>query len=360
MTINCTLNALAIPGFSGIDPPFGTQKPAGQSITGREAYENAVMPFRIMRPHVVAENSTTTQIQANCVFEFVTGGISLTLGVAAFAGCRVAVINSSNADATIIFGDTSVIIHAKNSVHLEYVNGTWVVVDDYSDALAFISLALDQAGIANREINKTIKQRIQSGVSLIVNRGVISGCAVTKSSVAIRNISLSGGAFFMNGFEMPCPSFQNAAMVPTNYGETAKICYAYICLDATGAVRFACTPLDGSVPDNGLALYRLSVPAKNTETSDLYLSSVTMTDVRRMEAGYPLQFNSLAYSSVALPYSMLDTDYQVEIEVLSFRGGATQRVMVYPGDKAANGFKIYAEGTLDSVKVRWIAIKANL
>jgi hypothetical protein len=360
MTIDCTLNALAIPGFSGIDPPFGTQKPAGQSITGREAYENAVMPFQIMRPHVVAENSATTQIQTNCIFEFVTGDISLTLGAAAFAGCRVAVINSSNVDASIIFGGMSIIVHAKNSVHLEYVSGTWTVVDDYSDALAFISLALDQAGIANREINKTIKQRIQSGVSLIVNRGVISGCVVTKSSIAIRNISLSGGAFFMNGLEMPCPAFQNAAMIPPNYGETAKICYAYIYLDATGSVRFSCTLLDGVVPDNGLALYRLTVPAGNTETNDLYLSAVTMTDVRRMEAGYPLQFNSLAYASVALPYSMLDAEYQVGIEVLSFWGGATQRAMVYPGDKAANGFKLYAEGTLDSVKVRWVAIKTNL
>jgi hypothetical protein len=189
---------------------------------------------------------------------------------------------------------------------------------------------------------------------------VISGCTVTKSNSAVRNISLAAGAFFMNGLEIPCPAFQNAALVPANYGNVQQFCYAYIFINSGGAVQFACTPPGGSVPEDGLALYRFMVPAGNTEINDPYLASVVITDIRRMEAGYPIQFNSLAYASVALPFNMLDADYQVTTEILELAGGSNQRQTVYPGDKAANGFKIYTEGTLDMVKVRWTAIKTSL
>jgi hypothetical protein len=85
-----------------------------------------------------------------------------------------------------------------------------------------------------------------------------------------------------------------------------------------------------------------------------------MTDVRRVEAGYPVRFNSIAYASVALPFNMLDSEYAVAIEILDFKGGWNQRPAVYPGDKAANGFKLFAEGSLDAVSVRWTALKLSL
>jgi hypothetical protein len=221
-------------------------------------------------------------------------------------------------------------------------------------------MGIDAAGLANREIIKTISQRMQTGVANITNRGVISGCVVTKSTSAVRNLSLAAGSFFMNGVEMPCPAFSNAALVPANYGNVAQTCYAYIYLDATGAVRFACTPLNGAVPEGGLSLYRFTVPAGNTETSDPYLAAVTMTDVRRIEAGYPVQFNSIPYASVALPFNLLDSNYAVALDILSLKGGGNQRPAVYPGDKASNGFKIYVEGSLDAVSVRWTAVKLGL
>ena len=39
------------------------------------------------------------------------------------------------------------------------------------------------------------------------------------------------------------------------------------------------------MPDGGLPLYRLSIPSGNDGDSDPYLSQVTMTDLRRVEAG---------------------------------------------------------------------------
>jgi len=222
------------------------------------------------------------------------------------------------------------------------------------------AMGVDLGSLASREIAKTNKQRIQQGVAAIVNRGIITGCTVSKSNSAVRNISIAAGSFFMNGLELPCPAFSNAALVPPNYGDESQYCYAYIFINSTGAVQFACTPLGVAVPEGGLALYRFTVPAGNNEINDAYLASVTMTDVRRVEAGFPIQFNSIAYTSVALPFSMLDAEYEVVIEVMDYKGGWNQRPVVYPGEKAANGFKLFAEGSLDAVTVRWTALKLSL
>jgi hypothetical protein len=359
--IDCTLNALKVPGFSGYTPPFGT-KVTG-SITPRDNNNNALMPFGFQRPKVVAETSTTTQIQANIVFEIVTGGITLTLGNAAFTGCRVTVINSADTDAAIEFAATSganITARAHESVHFEWVNGAWAVVNERSEFVDMIAYALDLGGRAHQEIRKTLDQRVQSGIATVINRGVISGLTVEKSAAALRNISLNSGKFFMNGMSYVCPSYPNAALVPDNYGTVTRYCYAYIYFDANGAIKFACTPLDGVVPENGMGLYRFAVPAGNSYQNDPYLNAVTVTDIRRVEPDYPARFNSIAYASVALPFTMLDTGYGVQLEIMDYKGGSNQLATIHAADKAANGFNILSEGTLDAVRVRWTALKQKL
>jgi hypothetical protein len=359
--IDCTLNALKVPGFSGYTPPFGT-KVTG-SITPRDENNNILMPFGFQRPKVVTETSTTTQIQANIVFEIVAGGIVLTLGNAAFTGCRVTVINSANADATVKFAATStasITARAHESVHFEWVNGTWIVVNERSEFVDMISYALDLGGRAHQEIKKTLDQRIQTGIVTIINRGVISGLTVEKSAAALRNISLNTGKFFMNGMSYVCPSYPNAALVPDNYGAATRYCYAYIYFDANGAIKFACTPLDGAVPENGMGLYRFSVPPGNSYQNDPYLSAVTITDIRRVEYAYPVQFNSIAYASVALPFTLIDAEYGVQLEIMDYKGGYNQLTTIHVANKAANGFNILSEGTLDAVRVRWTALKQKL
>jgi hypothetical protein len=233
--------------------------------------------------------------------------------------------------------------------------------DNISALYAFTALGIDVAGLASRETQKTIRQRLQSGVTRITNRGVISGCTVSRSTGAVRNLSLAAGSFFMNGLEIACPAVTNGALVPANSDAAARICYAYIFINSAGAVQFATTAFGDPVPDGALALYRITVPAGNTGDTDPSLASVTLTDVRRVEAGYPVQVNSLAYASIALPYAMIDSEYAVILDLLDFKGGGNQRPAVYLGDKASNGFKIYVEeGSLDAVDVRWTAIKLNM
>jgi hypothetical protein len=355
-TIDCTLDALKIPGFSGFTPPpFGTK--IDGPISSRDENNNMLMPFLFQRPKMIGETSTTTQIQRNTVFEFVTGGISLTLGNSAFSGCRVSVINSAATDVTVNYGSISLTVRAKESIHLEWVNGTWTEHADLADGIAY---AMDLGGRAHQEIKKTLDQRIQTGTATIINRGVISGLTVGKSSTALRNIVLNGGTFFMDGMDRVCPDAPNNALVPDNYADTAKYCYAYIYFDSNGAVKFACTPFDGAVPAGAMTLYRISVPAGNNHQNDPYLAAVTMTDVRRVEAGYPMQFNSVAYVSVALPYNLLDAEYTVHLEILDYKGGYNQRPIIHADDKASNGFSIRAEGTLDTVRVRWTVLKPSL
>ena len=359
--IDCTLNALKVPGFSGYTPPFGT-KVTG-SITSRDENNNILMPFGFQRPKVVTETSSTTQIQANIVFEIVAGGIVLTLGNAAFTGCRVTVINSANTDTTVKFVATSsvsITARAHESVHFEWVNSTWVVVNERSEFIDMLAYALDLGGRAHQEIKKTLEQRIQTGIATIINRGVISGLTVGKSTTALRSISLNAGKFFMNGMELVCPAFPNSALVPDNYGAATRYCYAYIYFDANGVIKFACTPLDGAVPEDGMTLYRFAVPAGNSYQNDPYLTSVTMTDVRRVEAAYPAQFNSIAYASVALPFNLLDAEYTVMLEIMDYKGGYNQLTTIHVANKATNGFNILSEGTLDTVRVRWTALKQKL
>jgi hypothetical protein len=164
----------------------------------------------------------------------------------------------------------------------------------------------------------------------------------------------------MNGVEMSCPAFDNAVLVPSNNDNVSKTCYAYIYINASGKIQFAISGFNEPAPDDSIPLYLLTIPAANNETGDPNLASVSLADVRRMEAGYPAQFNSVAYVSVALPFSVIDNEYEVSIELLDFRGGGNQRSLVYPAEKASNGFKIYSDGTLDMVKVRWVAFKNTL
>jgi hypothetical protein len=379
--LDYSLTNFKVPGLAQYTPPFGTKKADGSGLTTTEITRNEMMPFMKQRSisgipaiagndppmGVIGVDSIAAPIEFDANFA-VLAGVQLQLDDPSYEGQLVRVVASfaTGNPAIITLGVSgtpkTVALSGGEAILLFAINGKWIRSTDVdlSDLQIASALGIDFGSLAVREILKTNNQRIQQGTATILNRGVISGCTVSKSSTAVRNISLALGTFFMNGLEMVCPVFQNAALVPANYSDAQQLCYAYLFIDSTKNIQFACTPLGGSVPEEGLTLYRFTVPAGNNETNDPYLASVVMTDVRRIEAGYPVQFNSLAYSSVSLPCSMLDSDYEVVVEVLNYKGGWNQRQAVYPGDKAANGFKLFAEGSLDAVKVRWTALKLNL
>jgi hypothetical protein len=162
---------------------------------------------------------------------------------------------------------------------------------------------------------------------------------------------------FAKGVEIPCKGDQTGIAIPTNTGEAALVYYGYLTVEADRSLPFVCTEAGAVVPNGGIPICRVTVPAGNTASS---LEGVTIIDVRRYESAYPTLINSISYASVALPYNMIDTDYAVMLDVTGYAGGWNQRPCVYATEKAANGFKVFADGTLDEVTVQWKAIKSKL
>jgi hypothetical protein len=126
MNVDCTLNSFAVPGFSGLDPIFGTKKPTGEAISSREAHTNISMPFALMRPHVVNENSTTTEVEVNSVFDITVPNITLEISEAAYNRCRAYIVNSSGGPATVLVNETETIaLFRGETLDLEFTGGKW-------------------------------------------------------------------------------------------------------------------------------------------------------------------------------------------------------------------------------------------
>jgi hypothetical protein len=128
MFIDCTLDELKVPGFSGVNPPFGTKKPDGESVTAREADVNIRMPFSRQRPYHVGETSVTSEVEAHSAFVLETAGITLTLGEGGFIGCAVKGFNVSDGATTVVWGGNAgerAEIKPKTVLELEWSGTAW-------------------------------------------------------------------------------------------------------------------------------------------------------------------------------------------------------------------------------------------
>jgi hypothetical protein len=125
MLINCTLEDFMIPGFSGVNPEFGTKKPDGQSISARENNTNVMLPFKRQRPFVVTENSVTSAVEAHSLFAIQTAGATLTLGDGAFSGCEVKVINISTGGASLSYSGVTISLQAGEEINFWWNGSAW-------------------------------------------------------------------------------------------------------------------------------------------------------------------------------------------------------------------------------------------
>jgi len=222
--------------------------------------------------------------------------------------------------------------------------------------LAVLDLLIgDTASMGSKELLKTIQNRMQEGIVTIYNRGVITGCNGSKAATG-RKVVIAHGGIFLGGRALSFSGDQNGITIPINNISSTQTYYGYLSVAANGSISFCITEAGSVVPPDGISVCRITVPAGNTATD---LAGVTVTDTRRTEAGYPLLVNSLPYVSVALKTSMLDTNYAVFMDVIS-SAGINQQANIYAADKATNGFKIYVDGTVDAVNVRWFAVKLSL
>ena len=220
--------------------------------------------------------------------------------------------------------------------------------------------AIGAAGVANKEILKEHTQRKQTGVILLSNKGIISGCAVTKSTTATRNLSCGVGKVFAKGQIFPFFGEDNGAIVPDNDSQNSQTCYAYIYFKDDGSLEFAATPLGQLVPVGGIPLYLVTVPAGNNGQNDPNLTNVTLSSVRRIEENFPKYYGTPLYANVVLPYALPDPDYAVSLDIVNITGSGYQRGEIYPMDRNVNGFKIYYNGVADDLTIRWEISKPGL
>lgn len=256
---------------------------------------------------------------------------------------------------------------------LAAARGTYIDLKSRLDVLApleasttnaIVALAMQgvaQAGLANRELAKLQTIRRQTGLVTIKNRGVINGCVVSKSGTASRNLGITTGAAFIAGRIFPVAADPAGAAVPSNPGQSSAVCYAYLYVTTSNVIAFACTNLGDAVPEDALSLYQITVPAGNNDGNDPYLANCTLTDIRRLEPNFPTWFASASYVAVALPYALLDSDYNIGLDVVSIKGaGLLQGGDIYVGSRNINGFNIYYNGIADQVKVRWSIYKPGI
>ena len=218
-----------------------------------------------------------------------------------------------------------------------------------NNLIAAVLGAIDMAALANREIDRFRLVRIQEGETTIYNRGIVSGCAITRKAADVRILSLSLGSIFMHGRKYSAPGEVDATTVPGNSSGSVATCSVYLYIDGNGAVQCECTPLNTAAPSTGMVIYTVSVPAGSTADDGAF----TLIDVSRLEAGWPNVFASPIYASIALPYVLPDANYAVHLDVVSCEGGRQQIGDIEVADRLTNGFKIYLGGAADAVCIRY-------
>lgn len=230
--------------------------------------------------------------------------------------------------------------------------------DMQNATVAAIKFAIDQAAMANYGVRALREQAQQEGIFTIANRGVVNGCAVTKSVTAARNLHISSGACFAKGRVFSVTDGTNAASVPSNTGSGSVTVFAYLYQDAGSLWRLAVTPIGSAIPAGGIKIYNVVIPANSTDATDPNLVSVTLTDVRRIEAGFPALLDSPESVSLSLE-TLSANDYTLIFDVISAVGGPCEAKSIVASSRATNGFTVHLASAADDVVVRFRASKLN-
>lgn len=233
------------------------------------------------------------------------------------------------------------------------------------------------------ELDKWKTKRIQQGKITLYNKYVIDGCivkpiegtrnvqvisdttstvtTVTKDGTSTSNHTVSRTSttlgvshVYIDGITVSIPDdMDSVSAIQKNYGSTDITLYAYIEKDAKGnyAVKV------GEDPTGKLKLYRLVIPAGDTSEN---LNNVLFFDERRIERQDSFFSKADSFVEVALDEPLSDSpEYDVQFTVESASNLSAIGIL-YPFDKATNGFKIGMTGSADNVVVRWTAIDPDV
>lgn len=215
-----------------------------------------------------------------------------------------------------------------------------------------IKYALDQAAQANKSIQALKQQIQQEGEFTITNRGFITGGVASKKGSS-RLLSISAGFCFIGGRKYSIAAADSGVSVPNGSG-VSETCTGYIYFIA-GVATFTITSLSAAVPAGSIPVCTITVPAGSTNAA---LSDCTLTDIRRVESGYPNSLDNPASQAISLK-TLSANDYRIDFDVVSASGAPCTPSSVVASSRATNGFTAYLHSAADDVVVRWRTSKLN-
>ena len=229
----------------------------------------------------------------------------------------------------------------------------------HEELTATLMFAMTQGSVANQSVNALKEQIQQEGEITLTNRGVITGCTITKSTTAARNLNLVGGSAFMSGRRYLAPSKDNTAIVPPNTTAANVTVKAYLYFNAASQVmRLAVTNIGDALPVDAIHLYNITIPPASTDATDPYLNNVTLTSVRRVESSFPRLLDNPAITTISIN-TLRAADYRLDFDVVSFSGGQCDPDNIAIQSRATNGFTLALASDADNVVVRWKVSKLN-
>ena len=192
MTIDCTLDNLKIPALPTYVNEFGTKKQDG-GLTTAECTDDAMLPFRKMRPYEINEDAETTEIQHNAVFVAKAANITLTLHDCSdsFLGCEARVINVSSGNITVkggvsgIDGGTAgITVPAKREIRLIFLSDGWH--SSYDDFCNITEKEIADSAVTTNKIKDSSVMNSKIGETLTIANG---GTGATTATQAINNLA---------------------------------------------------------------------------------------------------------------------------------------------------------------------------
>jgi hypothetical protein len=211
--------------------------------------------------------------------------------------------------------------------------------------------AVSDIGVLAKEIDAQRFTRHQQGTITLYNRGVKSGCALTKSGTATRNVNIASGVVFRSGRTWGVDEQINGASVQNNNTAESATCQAYLDAD----MDLLITDLGVAAPNDGLVLATITVPAGSNNSTDPNLASCTITPVARQEPEWPGIQLSETYEDVSFDRVMSEIGYQVSLDPVSWEGGERPVLVTEESERATNAFRVTLGGMADTVKINYMA-----
>jgi hypothetical protein len=219
--------------------------------------------------------------------------------------------------------------------------------------------AMARAEMAQKSVDDVRQRVFAQGTVVIKNKYVVQGFVLTKSDVRYLHLSETGtvsngeSIAYIDGGYAKLIDDDLEVPIPENPGDADMIRHAYLADLGGGDYKVV---LGDDVPDAGLLLYVVTIPAGSTGND---ISAVTLTDSREIKDPLSWLRESAPNAYVALKHPLpAGQAYDVLLTVES----ASDRAAVgdlRPYDKQDNGFKIGFSGTADNVVVRYTVAAIN-